>query len=68
MRVFLYNIPYENDKDGFLDRINLFLTITDKYQIKIMFVLFDSCWNDDPKLGEQMSPKVGVHNSGWART
>ena len=67
MRVFLYNIPYENDKDGFFDRINLFLTIADKYQIKIMFILFDSCWNDDPKSGEQMSPKVGVYNSGWTR-
>lgn len=67
MRVFLHNIPYENDKNGFLKRIDEFLTIADKHQIKIMFVLFDSCWNDDPKSGEQMPPKVGIHNSGWAR-
>jgi Glycosyl hydrolases family 2, TIM barrel domain len=67
MRVFLHNIPYQNDKEEFIDRINQFLTIADKYQIKIMFVLFDSCWNDDPKSGVQMLPKAGVHNSGWAR-
>ncbi|MEA5460922.1 glycoside hydrolase family 2 TIM barrel-domain containing protein [Arcicella sp. LKC2W] len=67
MRVFLHNIPYETDKAGFLKRINEFLTIADKHHIKIMFVLYDSCWNDDPKAGKQMEPKVGVHNSGWAR-
>lgn len=67
MRVFLHNIPYETDKTGFISRINQFLTIADKHHIKIMFVLFDSCWNDDPKAGKQMEPIVGKHNSGWAR-
>ncbi len=67
MRVFLHNIPYETDKAGFLKRMDEFLSIADKHHIKIMFVLFDSCWNDDPKAGKQMQPKLGVHNSGWAR-
>jgi Glycosyl hydrolases family 2, TIM barrel domain len=67
MRVFLHNIPYEADSEGFIKRINEFLTIADKHHIKIMFVLYDSCWNDDPKAGKQMQPVVGKHNSGWAR-
>jgi hypothetical protein len=67
MRVFLHNIPYDTDKIGFLKRIDDFLKIADKHHIKIMFVLYDSCWNDDPKAGTQMTPKVGVHNSGWVR-
>jgi Cellulase (glycosyl hydrolase family 5) len=67
MRVFLHNIPYDTDKTGFLKRIDDFLKIADKHHIKIMFVLYDSCWNDDPKADKQMSPKLGVHNSGWVR-
>ena len=30
MRVFLHNIPYENDKEGFLKRINEFLVVLEK--------------------------------------
>ena len=67
MRVFLHNIPYDTDKNGFISRINQFLTIADKHHIKIMFVLYDSCWNDDPKAGKQMEPVIGKHNSGWVR-
>lgn len=67
MRVFLHNIPYETDSEGFIKRINEFLNIADKHHIKIMFVLYDSCWNDDPKAGKQIQPVVGKHNSGWAR-
>ena len=67
MRVFLHNIPYDTDKAGFLKRMDEFLVIADKHHIKIMFVLFDSCWNDNPKAGKQPDPKLGVHNSGWLR-
>lgn len=67
VRVFLHNLLWETDKAGFKQRIDQFLTIADKHHIKVMFVLFDSCWNDDPKLGKQPDPKPGVHNSGWAR-
>jgi hypothetical protein len=33
-----------------------------------MFVLFDSCWDPFPQLGEQREPKPGVHNSGWMQS
>jgi hypothetical protein len=31
-------------------------------------VLFDSCWDPDPKLGPQHPPIPGVHNSGWVQS
>ncbi len=67
MRVFLHNLIWEQDAEGFKKRIDQFLQIADKHHIKIMFVLFDSCWNDDPQLGKQPAPVTGKHNSGWVR-
>jgi hypothetical protein len=68
VRVFLHDLLWENDKAGFKQRIGQFLQIADRHHIRVMFVLFDSCWNDDPKLGKQPDPKPGVHNSGWVRS
>jgi len=67
MRVFLHNLPYEQDAGGYTQRIEEYLTIADRHHIKTIFVLFDSCWNDNPKLGKQPAPKPGIHNSGWVR-
>lgn len=66
-RVFLHNIPWEQDAPGFRKRIDQYLAIADKHHIRTIFVLFDSCWNDDPKPGPQPAPRPGVHNSGWVR-
>lgn len=68
MRVFLHNLVWEKDPEGYKQRLDQFLQLADKHHIKIMFVLFDSCWNDDPKLGKQQDPVPGKHNSGWARS
>ncbi|MES2731668.1 MAG: cellulase family glycosylhydrolase [Bacteroidota bacterium] len=67
VRVFLHNIAWEQDSVGFTQRIDTFLGLADKHHIKVMFVLFDSCWNDNPKPGTQPAPKPGTHNSGWLR-
>lgn len=67
MRVFLHNLPWEQDAAGFKERIKEYLGIADRHHIRTMFVLFDSCWNDNPKLGKQPAPKPGTHNSGWVR-
>jgi len=67
VRVFLHNIPWEQDAAAFRKRIDQYLAIADKHHIRTMFVLFDSCWNDNPKSGRQPAPKPGVHNSGWVR-
>lgn len=49
------------------ERINEFLDIAESHNIRVMFVLFDDCWNPDPTLGKQPDPKPGIHNSGWVQ-
>src|SRR3546814_16912390 len=41
--------------------------IAAKHHIEPLFVLFDSCWDPNPKLGPQHPPIPGVHNSGWVQ-
>lgn len=67
MRVYLHNLLWEQDAKGFKQRIDTFLTIAARHGIKPMFVLFDSCWDPEPKLGPQHPPIPGVHNSGWVQ-
>ena len=68
MRVFLHDALWQQDGPGFKKRMGLFLDITAKHHIKPLFVLFDSCWDPDPKLGLQHPPIPGVHNSGWVQS
>ena len=67
MRVFLHDLAYQADPAGFKQRLDQFLTIAAKHGIRPMLVLFDSCWDPDPKLGPQHPPIPGVHNSGWVQ-
>lgn len=67
MRVFLHNLLWEQDPEGFKKRIDVFLSIAAKHHIKPLFVLFDSCWDPRPHLGPQHPPIPGVHNSGWVQ-
>src|ERR1700758_5513262 len=67
MRVFLHNLLWEQDPEGFKKRIDEFLTIAARHHIRPIFVLFDSCWDPFPKLGPQHPPIPGVHNSGWVQ-
>jgi hypothetical protein len=68
MRVFLHDLLWTQDPDGFRDRIDTFLAICAKHHIRPIFVLFDSVWDPDPKLGPQHPPIPGVHNSGWVQS
>jgi hypothetical protein len=67
MRVFLHNLLWEQDPQGFQQRIDAFLIIAARHHIRPVFVLFDSCWEPFPKLGPQHPPIPGVHNSGWVQ-
>jgi hypothetical protein len=68
MRVFLHDLLWKQDPDGFKKRIDIFLSIAQKHKIRPIFVLFDSCWDPNPKLGKQRAPRPGVHNSGWVQS
>lgn len=68
VRVYLHDLLWEQDATGFLKRLDTFLEIARRHNIKPMFVLFDSCWDPFPKLGKQCDPKPFVHNSGWVQS
>ncbi len=68
MRVFLHDLLFAQDPQGFQSRIERFLAIAHKHHIRPVFVLFDSCWDPAPQLGRQRAPKPGVHNSGWVQS
>ena len=51
VRVFLHDLLWEQDPEGFKKRIDAFLTIAAKHKIKPMFVLFDSSGN---RLGQHV--------------
>ena len=68
VRVFLHDLLWKDDAEGFLDRCDRFLAIADRHGIGTMFVLFDSCWHPLPKLGPQPAPLPHVHNSGWVQS
>jgi hypothetical protein len=68
MRVFLHDLLWQQDANGFTLRVDTFLSIADRHHIKILFVLFDSCWDPHPQLGTQRDPRPGVHNSGWVQS
>ena len=67
MRVFLHDLAWEADPEGFYNRIERYLEIADRHSIKTMFVLFDAVWDPHPKPGTQKAPTPGVHNSGWVQ-
>ena len=68
VRVFLHDLLWQQDREGFLKRCEQVLTLADRRGIRVMFVLFDSCWHPLPKLGKQPAPLPFTHNSGWVQS
>ncbi len=65
LRVYLHSLAYAADAEGFLARVDRFLDLAKAHGMRPVLVLFDDCWNPDPKTGLQPAPRPGVHNSGW---
>ncbi len=68
VRIFLHDLLWQQDSKGLLQRMDQFLALAHKRNIGVMFVLFDSCWDPNPKLGTQRAPKPFLHNSGWMQS
>lgn len=68
VRVYLHDLLWNQDSEGFLKRVDHFLAIADKHKIKVMFVLLDSVWNPFPEIGKQPEPTPHLHNSGWVQS
>ena len=66
-RVFLPFIVWDADSQGFLSRLDAFLTIASKAGLSTVPILFDDCAfaGKEPFLGPQDPPVLGKHNSGW---
>jgi len=56
MRVFLHDICWREDRVGFFKRIDQYLKIADKHNIRTMFVIFDGVWDPDPQAGRNANP------------
>ena len=68
VRVFLHNLLWTQDAEGFTKRMEQFLEIADRHKIGVMFVLLDGVWDPFPHTGRQREPKPHVHNSGWVQS
>ena len=68
MRIFLHDLAYQQDPQGFKKRIDILLRIASRYGIRPLFVLFDSCWDPFPHKGKQHEPAPFLHNSGWVQS
>jgi hypothetical protein len=67
-RVFLHDLLWEQDAEGFVSRIDQFLAAADRHGIETMLVLFDGVWDPNPELGPQREPVPHRHNSGWVQS
>jgi hypothetical protein len=68
VRVYLHDLAWEADPVGSRARVERFLELAQAQGIRVILVLLDDCWNDNPKAGKQPAPVPGVHNSGWLRS
>jgi hypothetical protein len=67
-RVFLHDLLWSTDADGFFRRLDDFLGLCATRDIRPMLVFFDACHRPEPKPGVQPTPISGIHNPGWAQS
>ena len=68
LRVFLHDQLWQQGW-SFQRRMERFLKLADDRNMRVIFVLFDSCWDPFPESTvKQRAPKPGVHNSGWVQS
>jgi len=67
MRTYLHDLCWQEDRVGFLSRLDSYLEIANRHSIRTLVTIFDDCWHE-PTAGVQPAPRPGIHNSGWARS
>ncbi len=66
LRVYLHNIPYDAEKELFLSRIDRFLELCNRHDIRPGFVFFDDCHRHEGITLKSLPPVKGWHNGRWA--
>lgn len=66
IRLFLCDIVWQNDPDGFMDRLEKTISLADKHGLSILMTFFTNGGTiKNPYLGPQPQPAPGIHNSTW---
>jgi hypothetical protein len=68
LRVFLHDLAFSADPEGFLARMDEFLALAAARGLSVMPVLFDDCWHEPGERRLRAEPKPGTHNSIWLRS
>lgn len=69
VRIFLHDMVWEADPEGFKQRIDRFLGICDSHGLKAIVTFFTNGGRfENPKLGKQPDSIPGVHNSQWIQS
>lgn len=66
IRVFLHNVPYDQDKKVFLNNVEEFLKMANKHTLKTLFVFFDDCHQMDRDIAMDFTPAYGMGPVRWA--
>lgn len=66
LRVYLQYVVYEHDPAAFVERFRDFVRRCGRHGLRPLFVLFDSCFGDEPSLEKADSP-TWVNNPGFSR-
>jgi endo-1,4-beta-mannosidase len=66
LRVFLQYVVYENDPASFVRKLEDFVARCDRRGIRPLFVLFDSCFGEEPSMEKAESP-AWLNNPGFSR-
>ena len=68
VRVYLHDLLWQQDADGFMGRVDRFLGLAANHGIRAIVVFFDGVWNNRAYVGPQADPIPGVHNSRWVQS
>jgi hypothetical protein len=68
VRIYLHDLLWTHDRDGFLARLDRVLDLAAARGMSALIVLFDCCWHPVPRLGAQPEPEPRVHNSTWVQS
>lgn len=65
LRVYLHDLVWADHPEGLYQRMDHFLEICSRHQMRTIFVFFDDCHRPFPFTGPQPAPVPAYHNSGW---